>query len=71
MADLAREIGHPLLNVECSAHSPQGIVVMGDRRTEDGHHIVAHVLVYAAAIAIDDAVNGLEIAVEDLAARPA
>ena len=48
---------------------------MGERRAEDRHDIVAHMLVDGAAIALDDAVNRLEIAVQHgvglLGAEPA
>ena len=37
---------------------------MGERRAEDRHDIVAHVFINEAAIALDDGVHRLEVAVE-------
>ena len=37
---------------------------MGDRRAEDGHNVVTYVLVYGAAIFIDNAIYLSKIAVE-------
>ena len=69
---VARLVGqgrHPLVNVERGAHRAQRVVVVGDRCTEQRHDIVAHMLVDRAAIALDDAVDRLEIAVEQRVGR--
>ncbi len=55
-----------LVDRQGRAHRPLRIVVMGHRGAEDRHDIVTHMLVDGAAEFLDDAVGGLEIAVEDL-----
>ena len=46
-------LGHRVLHAEPRAHRPLGIVLVGHRRAEDGHDVVADVLVDGAAVALD------------------
>src|SRR5215210_5535069 len=49
----------------CGAYGAHWVVIMGNRRPEDRHDIVADMLVDHAAIALDDRIHSLEIAIEE------
>jgi hypothetical protein len=57
---------HRPVGVEGGVQGPLRVVGVGDGGAEDGHHIVADMLVHPAAIARDDAVDGGEIPVEEV-----
>ena len=65
VAGFVRQRCHPLVDVERGAHSAQRVVVVGDWRTKHRHDVVAHMLVDRAAVTLDDAVNHLEVTVEE------
>ena len=59
-AILRSEPGHRLLYRQGGAHCPLRVVAVGDGGAEHGHDAVADVLVDSAAMALDDAVDGVE-----------
>ena len=52
------------MNVECGAHRAQWVVIMGNRRPEYGHDIVANMLVDDAAETDHTRIYGFKIAIE-------
>ena len=63
-AEWRADLGYRLLDRGRGTHGTRRLVTARDRRAEDRHHGVADVLVDAPAEAIDDAVDGAEIALE-------
>ena len=47
------ELAHRRLHADRRAHRALGVVLVRDRRAEDRHHVVAHVLVHPASDALD------------------
>ena len=62
--ELFRQFDHPLVNVEGGPQCALRIVRMSDRRTENGHHVIANVLINMASEVRDDTVHGLEVTVQ-------
>ena len=52
------------VNIDGRANGAHWIIVVGNWRAENGHHIVAYVFVDPSTIGLDDPVNGLEIAIK-------
>ena len=47
------DLPHGGLHAEAGPHGALGVVLVRDGRAEDGHHVVADVLVHGAAVALD------------------
>jgi hypothetical protein len=58
-----------IVDLEGGVHRAQGVVVMSGGRAEDRHDVVAHVFVDRAAIALDDGIHRLEVAVQECVGR--
>ena len=65
--DLAAERADHLDELESGPHRPLGVVLARDGCAPDGHHCVADELLDGAAVAVDHAAGGLEVAREQLA----
>ena len=52
--------------IECRPHRPLGGVLLGDRRTPDGHHRVADELLHLTPVAPDDVGGDLEVAGQEI-----
>ena len=65
--DRLRMLCDGLLHPECRVASPHGVVLVGERRAEEGHDAVAHHLVDGAFVAVDGLHHSLEHRVEELA----
>ena len=59
---------HRLLHPQRGVAGPHGVVLVGERRAEEGHDAVAHHLVHGALVAVDGLHHPLEHGVEELRA---
>src|SRR5207247_1859937 len=64
---LLRVLLHPLLHPEGGVARADGVILVGDRRAEEGHDAVAHDLVHGALVVM----AGLDHALEHGGAQPA
>jgi hypothetical protein len=60
--DLPAERGHDSDQLEPCANRALGVVLVRDRRAPDGHHGIPDELLDRAAVAVDHAAGGLEVA---------
>ncbi|TMK42611.1 MAG: hypothetical protein E6G56_00740 [Actinobacteria bacterium] len=58
------DLVHRRLHRQGGPHRALGVVLVGHRRSEDGHHVVADVLVDRASIALDLLAQSLQRAVQ-------
>ena len=61
---LLRVLLHPLLHPEGGVARADGVILVGDRRAEEGHDAVAHDLVHGALVVVDGLDHALEHGVE-------
>src|SRR5439155_3343286 len=52
-AELLVDLGHRFLHTKPCSDGPLGVVLVGDRSTEERHYVVADVFVHRAAVALD------------------
>ena len=64
-AEALVQLGHRLLHAEAGADRALGVVLVRDWRAEDGHHVVADVLVDSAAVAVDLLAEAAQAAVDE------
>jgi len=63
------DLAHPFYQVQAGAHRPLGVVLVGGRRTPNGHDRVTDVLLYDPSVGTDDLTGGPEVAALELADR--
>ena len=63
------KLGKSLAHLDRCAAGAQGVILVGERHAEDGHHRVADELLHAALVALDDLLHPLEVPRQQRAQR--